>query len=150
MRTKLIVALLVVVVAFYATLIGAKGVAFIREGGLVPTLLGIALLITPVIGIGLVWREVQFGRATARLGATLAAEGRLLRDDLPRLPSGRVEREAADELFAEVQAEVEQDPDDWRGWYRLALAYDAAGDRTRARAAARDAVRLHEAQAGQT
>ena len=37
-------------------------------------------------------------------------------------------------------------PRDWRARYRLSLAYAAAGDRTRARAAAREAVRLHRAR----
>ena len=46
---------------------------------------------------------------------------------LPGTPSGRVQRDAADALFATVRAEVEADPDDWRRWYRLARAYDYAG-----------------------
>ena len=46
-------------------------------------------------------------------------------------------RDAADAAFADRQAEVEAEPDSWRGWYRLALAYDDAGDRPRARQMAR-------------
>jgi Flp pilus assembly protein TadD len=42
-----------------------------------------------------------------------------------------------------MRAQVEERPDDWRSWFRLALAYDAAGDRTRAREAARHALALH-------
>lgn len=140
MRTKVVVALLVLVVAFYSVLIGAKGVGLIREGEVVPVLLGLALLVMPVLGLLLVLREVRFGQATARLGARLAEEGALPPDDLPRRPSGRVDRAAADAAFGRYRAEVEAAPEDWRGWYRLALAYDLAGDRTRARAAARTAV----------
>ena len=33
-------------------------------------------------------------------------------------------------------------PDDWRAWYRLGLAYDASGDRRRAREAVRRAITL--------
>jgi len=44
-----------------------------------------------------------------------------------------------------VRDEVEAAPDDWRGWYRLARAYDYAGDRTRARETIRKAVRLEQA-----
>ena len=62
---------------------------------------------------------------------------------LPRRASGRIERGAADALFAEVRAEVEADPDDWRRWYRLSRAYDYAGDRHRAREAMKTALKLH-------
>jgi Flp pilus assembly protein TadD len=75
----------------------------------------------------------------------LAAEGELFRDDLPRRPSGRVDRAAADQVFGRYRAETEASPQDWRAWYRLACAYDAAGDRKRARAAMRHASALHSA-----
>ena len=39
-------------------------------------------------------------------------------------------------------AEAEAAPEDWRSWFRLSCAYDAAGDRKRARASMRDAVKL--------
>ena len=49
---------------------------------------------------------------------------------------------AADALFARVRDELEADSDDWRRWYRLARAYDYAGDRSRAREAMRTADAL--------
>ncbi len=55
-------------------------------------------------------------------------------------------RAAADEAFARYQAEADAAPDDWRSWFRLACAYDAAGDRRRARAAMRQAARMHGAR----
>ena len=61
-------------------------------------------------------------------------------------PSGRVLREDADAVFPAYRADVEAHPDDWRAWYRLGLAYDAAGDRRRARAAVRQAIRLETAE----
>jgi cytochrome c-type biogenesis protein CcmH/NrfG len=142
-RTKTTLALVVLVLVVYAALIGLRGVALLLSGVLVGQLLGVALLILPVVGVFLVWREVEFGRRTAVLADDLAAEGGLPLDDLPRRPSGRVDRRAADEQFARVREQVEARPDDWRSWYCLALAYDAAGDRTRARSAARHAVELH-------
>jgi Flp pilus assembly protein TadD len=65
---------------------------------------------------------------------------------LPRRPSGRIERGAADALFDTVRAELEDDPDDWRRWYRLARAYDYAGDRSRARETMKTAVELQGRQ----
>ncbi|HEX5769335.1 MAG TPA: hypothetical protein VFY11_00120 [Nocardioidaceae bacterium] len=146
MRTKAVIALLVVILVFYAVLIGAKGVAFVASGEPVAVLLGIGVLILPVLGLGLVWREIAFGRRSAALAAALDAEGGLPADDLPRRPSGRVDRAAADQAFAARQAEVEQSPESWQAWYRLALAYDDAGDRTRARAAVRRAIELYDGQ----
>lgn len=140
------IALMVVILVFYAVLIGAKGVALIRTGDLVPAALGAALLVLPLLGLGLVWREIAFGRRSAELAAALEAEGGLPVDDLPRRPSGRVDRAAADAAFDGRQAEVEAEPDSWRAWYRLALAYDDAGDRSRARAAVRRAIELHDRQ----
>jgi cytochrome c-type biogenesis protein CcmH/NrfG len=143
-RTKLTIGVMVLVLVFYAALIGFKGVALLRSGSVVGVLLGVALLILPVLGLLLVWREIEFGRRTAELGRVLDAEGGLPVDDLPRRPSGRVDRAAADAAFADMRRDAEASPEDWRAWFRLALAYDAAGDRTRARAAARHAVALHE------
>ena len=63
---------------------------------------------------------------------------------LPRRRSGRIERDAADELFDSVRTEVEDHPDDWVRWYRLARAYDYAGDRGRARETMKKAVAMQE------
>ena len=60
-----------------------------------------------------------------------------------------VERDAADAHFEIIRAEVEAAPEDWRGWYRLAHAYDLSGDRKRARASMRHAIELANA-AGKT
>ena len=142
MRTKTTIGVLVVVVVFYAGLIGFKGVGLLAGDSLVGQVLGVALLVLPLLGLLLVWREIEFGRRTAVLARELDAEGGLPVDDLPRRPSGRVDRGAADAQFQAMRSEAEARPDDWRAWFRLALAYDTAGDRTRAREAARHAITL--------
>lgn len=144
MRTKAVVALMVVILVFYAVLIGAKGLAFIASGDPVAVVLGVGVLVLPLIGLALVWREIVFGRRSAELAAALEREGGLPVDDLPRRPSGRVERAAADEAFTARKAEVEAQPGRWQAWYRLALAYDDSGDRTRARSAVRRAIELYD------
>ncbi len=143
MRTKLSIVAAVTALLFYAVLIGYKGVALLLSGTPVLVALGLALLVLPILGVLLVWREIQFGRRMGLLAHTLEAEGGLPVDDLPRRPSGRVDRSAADVQFARMRDDAQRDPDDWRAWFRLALAYDVAGDRTRARAAARHALELH-------
>jgi hypothetical protein len=143
-RTKTTIGVLVLVVAFYAVLIGFKGVGLLASGSLVGQVLGVALLVLPLLGLLLVWREIEFGRRTAALARELDAEGGLPVDDLPRRPSGRVDRGAADAQFQAMRSEAEAAPDDWRVWFRLALAYDTAGDRSRAREAARHALALRD------
>jgi tetratricopeptide (TPR) repeat protein len=126
----------------YLVLVGLRAIAFLGTGQPLGIGIGIALLLLPVLGAWALVRELLFGLRSGRLVRALAAEEPLPGDDLPRRPSGRVERAAADEAFEGYAHAVEHDPDDWRAWLRLGLAYDASGDRRRARAAVRQAIAL--------
>jgi len=137
------IALSVVFVA-YAVLLGWRGVLLIGTGDPVAVVLGLAVLVIPVLGAYLVWRELQFGRRTEALARELEAVGGLPVDDLPRRPSGRIDRAAADAAFEKYRLEAEAAPDDWRVWFRLSTAYDAAGDRRRARSTMRTAIAHHD------
>jgi hypothetical protein len=103
---------------------------------------GIALIVLPFIGAWALVAELLFGVRAQRLLDRMTQLGALPVDDLPHKPSGRVDRAAADLEFPKYQAEVEEAPEDWKTWYRLALAYDASGDRRRARWATRKSIRL--------
>ncbi|WP_433022037.1 hypothetical protein [Kribbella sp. CA-294648] len=142
-KPKGTVAVIAVVFVAYAGLLGWRGVLLIGTGDPVAVGLGIAVLVIPIVGLYLVWREVQFGRQTEVLARELAASGGLPVDDLPRRPSGRIDRAAADAAFAKYKGEAEAAPDDWRVWFRLSTAYDAAGDRKRARSSMRTAIAHH-------
>jgi cytochrome c-type biogenesis protein CcmH/NrfG len=145
LRTQVLIAFMCVALVVYFVLLGRIAFAFISSGELAAVGLGIALLALPLIGIWVMVSTVQAGFAHQRL-ARLAREQNLDLDvsDLPRRPSGRIERDAADALFDGVRDELKEDPDNWVRWYRLARAYDYAGDRGRARAAMRRAVELQE------
>ncbi len=119
-----------------------RGVLLLGDPSPVAKALGAGYLFLPIIGAWALIRELLFGAQTERMAKVLEAEGGLPVDDLPRTPAGRIVRAAADERFPQYQAEVENDPENWRSWFRLSCAYDAAGDRTRARKAMRDAARL--------
>lgn len=147
-RTKITVALLTLALVAYFVLLGERAVALIGSGGVAGIALGIGVLLLPIIGAILVFWELRFGWQTQRLARQLAQDGQLPDvADLPVRPSGRVERDAADAHFETVKARVEAAPDDWRGWYALAHAYDLAGDRKRARSAMRHAIALEGGQA---
>jgi cytochrome c-type biogenesis protein CcmH/NrfG len=141
--TKITVALLTLALVAYFVLLGGRAIALIRSGGLAGVALGIGVLLLPIIGVVLVVWELRFGWQTERLARRLAEDGQLPEvADLPVRPSGRVERDAADAHFETVKARVEAAPEDWRGWFALAHAYDLAGDRKRARSAMRHAIEL--------
>jgi hypothetical protein len=143
MRAKVVVGAVVVALAFYAVTIGWRGVLLVADGRLAAVAMGIGVLLLPVVTAYAVWREVRFGVGAQRLADELAASGGLPVDDLPRRPSGRIDREAADAAFGRFREEALENQQDWAAWFRLATAYDAAGDRRRARAAVRHALELH-------
>ena len=132
--------------AVYALLLADRAVLLIRDGRPPFVLLGLGVVLLPVVGIILVRREVLFGLATQRLARALGAEGRLPVDELPRLPSGRVDASGADEVFARRRAEVETAPDDPAAWFALAVAYGDARDTRRGREAMRHALELFDHQ----
>lgn len=143
-------AVLVVVLGFYFLLLGRIAFSLIGTGGVAAILIGIGVLILPFVGVWVVAATVRAALAHQRLARRIHEEGRELdTSELPHRPSGRIEREAADELFAQVKTEWEADPDNWRVSYRLARAYDYAGDRTRARATMRRAVALEKLERDQ-
>ncbi len=80
--------------------------------------------------------------SSERLARMLSAQDEDPLQDLPRRPSGRLERSAAEAAFARFKAEAESSPERWESWYRLGLAYDACGDRRRARAMIRTAISM--------
>ena len=141
------IGLLVLALAFYFVLLGARAVDLISDGRPAAIGLGIGVLVLPLLGVWIVVATLRAGLAHQHLARRIQEEGRELDvSGLPRRPSGRLERDAADALFAQVKAEWEADPDNWRSSYRLARAYDYAGDRTRARETMRRAVYLERVE----
>ncbi|WP_448004153.1 hypothetical protein [Agromyces bauzanensis] len=133
--------LMAVLLALYLALVGWRAVQFVATGEPVAIAMGVALIVLPLIGAWALWREIMFGVRSQALVRRLEAEGGLDLG-LPVLPSGRPERAAADAAFDGFRAAAEAEPESWRAWLRLGLAYDAAGDRRRARAAVRRAITL--------
>ena len=143
MSARTLAWILAAAVAVYLVFVGMRAWALIATGDPVPVLLGISVVVIPLIGVWVLWRELAFGLQTQHLGRELGAEGGLPVDDLPRAPSGRIDKAAADVRFADYERGVQEAPEDWRAWYRLAIGYDDARDRKRARSAMRKAIELH-------
>ena len=135
-RTKIWVSLVAALLVFYLVVTFDRARLLLSDPEPVAKAIGAAYLLLPVIGAWALVRELMFGARLEQLGRQLGEEGGLPEDNLPRTPGGRIVR----------SAEAEAAPEDWRVWYRLGLAYDAAGDRKQARGAMRRAIGLHRGQ----
>jgi tetratricopeptide (TPR) repeat protein len=136
-----------VLLVLYLVLVTDRSIRLVATGEPVAIGLGVALIILPLIAAWALMRELLFGIRTERLVRDLEAEDALPEDELPRRPSGRPDRAAADADFERYRSEVDAAPLNWRAWFRLGLAYDASGDRRRARAALRRAIALNRQSA---
>lgn len=144
MRAKITYFVLAAVLVVYFVLVGSRGVLLIEQGTPVTVAFGAAVLVLPLIGGWFLWKTTAFARSANRLARELEAEGGLPVDELVRTPGGRIDRDSADAVFARRRAEAEESPDDWRSWFRLAVAYYDARDTVRARKAMQRAIALHD------
>jgi len=144
MRARVTYIVLAAVLVVYFGLVGSRGVILIEQGTAVTVAFGLAVLVLPLLGLWFLWHTTRFARRANRLARELDAEGGLPVDELVRTPSGRIDRDSADAVFVRRQAETEAAPDDWRCWFRLAVAYHDARDTPRARKAMQRAIALHD------
>jgi len=129
-------ALLVVYLGFavvYASIL-------LQDDSLFVNTMGLAMLVLPILGAWGLFAEWRFGARSSALRAQLAQSNGL--PEFETHLSGRFDKDKALEAFPKFQAAVEAAEDDWRAWFRLGLAYDACGDRRRARWAVRKAIAL--------
>lgn len=113
-------------VAVYLVLLGNLAVRLVLTGEPVGVGLGLAVLVFPFVGAWVVWRELRFGYRMQAMARSWEATG--------GTPDGIT--------FETARAAATQRPDDWRVWFELGLAYDADGDRKRARGSMRHASGL--------
>lgn len=147
-RTRAIigVAIMSVLLALYFVLAGVRAIALLQSGHVIAVLMGVALIVLPLLGIWALLREIRFGFSATKLTDELAAADQIPEELTEETEHGLQLRERADEIFPRYRDAAEATPEDWRAWQRLALVYDAAGDRKRARSAIRQAiaVKRHE------
>ncbi|MFE1645455.1 hypothetical protein [Microbacterium sp. P01] len=146
MTARIGVAVMAVLLALYIFLVGQRAYLLLVSGEPVAIAMGVALIVLPIVAVWALGRELWFGVRAEQLARRLEAEGGLPEEPVDVRPSGRVMREDGDAVFPRYKAEVEASPESWQARFRLALAYDAAGDRKRARAAVRHAISLETAE----
>lgn len=142
-KGKLFAAITIALLTLYLVVTVQRGVLLLDTASPVSIVLGICLIVLPILGAWAMVREIIFGARIEKLARQLADTGELPEDNLPRTPSGRIEREAADREFQRFQEAVEADPASWKNWFNLSCIYDASGDRKRARKAMRIAIAIH-------
>ena len=145
MRGRIAVFVMAALLVVYLVFVTQYAIRLIFDPNGIAKAIGFALVVLPLVGAYVLVAELVFAFRAEALAKKLGQEGGLPVDDLPKLPSGRADPVAADAQFPGYQAAVEANPDSWRDWFRLGLAYDASGDRRRARWAAREAIRLERA-----
>lgn len=145
MRGRIAAIVMSVLLAIYLVAVVQYAFVLIGIDDWIARTMGVALLVLPLIGAWALVREIAFVLRAEKLMRTLRDAGELPVDDLPKLPSGRADPALADAQFPPYKAAVEAEPESWQAWFRLGLAYDASGDRPRARWATREAIRLARA-----
>ncbi len=126
----------------YLVVLGQFGLAMLGSATIIGKSMGALVLVFPLLGVWALIREFRFGSQVEHLGIRVEAEGAWPEFDLELRPSGRPIRATADKVFLEFKAKAEAAPEDWHSWFNLSLAYDAAGDRARARKAMQQAIKL--------
>lgn len=141
---KLGAAISIALLAVYLVVLSKWALGMLAIGTPLGISLGLLVFSFPLLGVYSIYRELRFGLRVEAMGRELEAAGEWPVFQLVLRPSGRPTRESADENFKQVAKVAEKNPDDWKSAFALSLAYDACGDRPRARKAMAEAMALHK------
>lgn len=141
-RKKLGAVVMAALLLIYIVLLANTGISLLITGILVAQVMGFLILAFPLIGVWAIIVEFRFGSAAEKLIARIESEGAWPDLGIETRPSGRAVRASADAAFAKWSAAAAENETDFQAWFNLSLAYDACGDRRRARAAMRKAIAL--------
>ncbi|MFM5904434.1 MAG: hypothetical protein ACKOOD_05070 [Microbacteriaceae bacterium] len=130
-------------VIMYVALLSNTAFALLQSRESLSVLIGALLLVFPVVAIWSIIKELFFGLKVERLAKQLQSENLWPEFHFEVRPSGRPVKASADSEFQRFREAALNAPEDWRSWFVLGLAYDAASDRPRARASMRKAIKLH-------
>jgi len=129
-------------VLMYLVLVADRSFALVSSGEPVGIAIGFLMLFLPAVAFWGISMELRFGLRIEKLGEELKKQNAWPQFPFELRPSGRPTKESAQEVFEQFRQDVEADQTNWKAWFALGLAYDAAGDRARARRAMRQAISL--------
>ncbi|MEN9955536.1 MAG: hypothetical protein RLY34_343 [Actinomycetota bacterium] len=140
-RVKFGALIMTALLLLYVALLANTGVSLILTGIFVGQVMGVLILAFPVLALWATFVELRFGLAAEKLVSKVESEGTWPDLGIETRPSGRAVRSSADSAFARWSTAAENS-NDFHDWFNLSLAYDACGDRRRARGAMRRAIAL--------
>jgi hypothetical protein len=141
---KLGAAVSISLLAVYLLLLSKWALGMMAIGTWLGIVLGSLVFAFPLLGAYAIYRELRFGLKVEAMGRELENANEWPVFQLELRPSGRPTKESADENFKTVAKQAEANPNDWKSAFALALAYDACGDRPRARKAMAEAMALRK------
>ena len=128
----------------YVWLLGGKALLLLQQPNGVGKIMGGFMLVLPLVALWAIITELLFGIRVEKMAAQVEAEGLWPIRDIETMPSGRPTKAAAQREFDRLKEEANGKPEDWHSWFNLALGYDACGDRKRARASMRKALKMRK------
>ena len=144
---KLGAAIAISLLAVYLFVLTNWAIGMIAVGSPIGIVMGLLVLVFPVLGLYAIYRELCFGLKAEAMGRELEEAEEWPVFQLVLRPSGRPTRESADDNFKVYAEAAKADSDNWKAIFALSLAYDACGDRPRARKAMAEAMALHSQKA---
>lgn len=140
MTTKIWIAVMTALSALYLGLMLQRGIVLLSDPNLLVKILGLALLLLPMFAFWAIAREIGFGLSSERLARKIPQQS-FDQLGLELRPSGRATKESAERAFEQI-SELLQKDETWQNWFLLGVAYEANGDRRRARGSIRKAIEL--------
>lgn len=123
----------------YVFLLGGRSLTLLADPSPIAIAMGAGMLLFPIVAVWAIWKEIRFGFAAEALTKRAISEN-LIELNLDLRPSGRATKESAAKAFEDLKQDFDETL--WTNWFLLSEAYEAAGDRKRARASMRKALLL--------
>ena len=140
MMTKVWVGLMLALTLFYVFTLFSRGLILLSEPNPLAVAMGIGIIVFPLFALWALYAEIRFGLSSQKLQKRVVSMN-IPGLDLDLRASGRATKESAEAELLRVQGLAEGSKD-FTVWFLLGEAYDAAGDRKRARSAMRKAIEL--------